>query len=327
MICLLQVFLSGCGPTKAAIDQAYAKAEEAYGKAQKSDEKIKIFKDFLALYPDSDHTPDILDTLYYYMVDEGGDAEGFLTYMKILEPRVHASTSKTMIQVLKISSLGRLERCGDIETLAGKLAKDAGLSYDELIRVAHACQSCDQWNYVLSNVEAALNFATPEAFQKDYPDYDFTPERLERYAGRRKAESLALKGWAQFHLNKFNDALNTFQKAGEVETFSLVGVGENPLNVYRGRTLLAMGRVEEARESVIPDAVFAGDKAALDVLREIYEREPAPADTFDQYVENLREERAPLASDFSLSGYDGASRDFQELRGKKATLLTFWFPT
>ena len=96
--------------------------------------------------------------------------------------------------------------------------------------------------------------------------------------------------------------------------------------MYWARTLLKQGKVAEAVDLLAPNALFGGDKEAMEVMEEAWVAQGAKGD-LQAHLDELRVSKAVPAPDFTLADYEGRPHTFSTLRNGEVTLLAFWFPT
>ena len=102
--------------------------------------------------------------------------------------------------------------------------------------------------YVYTSATPA-QFANAKTFRADYPDDDFSDERVEFSVNRRRGWASAYEGAALIHLDRLDEATTVLDEAADLSTLSnYVGVPEFPLNRYWGKAELMQGRPERAAE-------------------------------------------------------------------------------
>jgi hypothetical protein len=106
-----------------------------------------------------------------------------------------------------------------------------------------------------------------------------------------------------------------------------LGVADTPIDLYRGKAMLAVGEAEKAMELLAPDAIMGSDEDAEAALREAFVAVKGSDDGFDEWAWSERKRLAKNVDDFTLADYEGTMHDFSALSDGKVTLLAFWFPT
>ena len=76
-----------------------------------------------------------------------------------------------------------------------------------------------------------------------------------------------------------------------------------------------------------PKGVILGDVPASEVLSKAFIDRSGSANGFSDFVEGKRLEIAREIEDFQAYDYEGVEIAYSEVKGSKATLLAFWFPT
>ena len=316
-----------CGPKTPTAEEAYQAADEAYNKAATSREKVQILKDFLAKYPDTEHTAELVETAVSHYLEDLKKPEEAWTFIRSVEASVKDFVTLRRVRAASLPILGKLKKADEIENVIAALA-DKPLTYDEHMAVSNACVDAGRWNLALNHAQASFKFATPESFKADNPGREFPPDRLERYVNMRKAECLVNSAWTQANLGRFEESLKTFEEARAATVFSFVGASEPPFDLYLGKTLLMQKEYEKAMEVLTPAAVFAGDPDALDAMMSAYEESlKGSVEGFDAYLEGLREKLARTVTDFTLPDYQGTPHTYSDLQKGRVVLLSFWFPT
>ena len=107
---LTAILLIQCGAMKPSLDDAHKAAEEAYDSAEGDAAKVEVLKGFLARFPDSPHTADTVDTLYYHLAYKMEDAAGFETYLNDLLEKVNDPAVKTQLNVDLVNVLASQDK-------------------------------------------------------------------------------------------------------------------------------------------------------------------------------------------------------------------------
>lgn len=324
---LVSITLNHCGVVKPGLDEAHNNAEQAYENAEGDVEKVEILKAFLEQYPESPHTADTVDTLYYHLVHNMNDAQSFEHYLLGLMGKVQDPAVLRRLDVDLVKVMTEQKKMDSVRPLLENIDTDSLATYDDAFDLSVAASDIEYWEKALGFIQRSLDFATPEAIQAEYPDREFSKERLDRYAGYRTSESLAAKANAQIRLNRIDEALRTCEEAEPLTVYSYVGVPETSLNIYWGEALRLNGNLDEAMQRLIPDAVFSGNTLALQMVREIYKEQKGTEKGFDRYLKTAHAKLAPSMKDFTLSDYEKNPVNYKSTSRGRVTLLTFWFPT
>ena len=309
------------------VEQAWTDFRDAYGELESTEEKLPLIEAFMRVHPDTEYAGMLAGAIAYYQGDEMEDPEGAYallgeTLAKNTDPEARYQIGTAMFPLAM-----ELGEPMDLGAVAEELAATRDLKFGEMIDVADLALAHEQWEIGLTYAEAALSKATAEAFLSDYPDDDYTIEEAAAKADRRKAMSLANLGWAQWNLDQTEEAMATFEEAAPLKSVNYVGAADTPLDLYRGKAMLAAGETVEAMVLLAPGAIMGSDEDAMTALREAYTAERGNDEGFDEWMWSEREALAKSVDTFTLADYDGNSRDFSTLSDGNVTLLAFWFPT
>lgn len=327
VLALVPIALASCGRAKPPAGEAHAAAEKAYRAAATPAEKVAILREFLATYPESEHTLDALRPAVYYLVERLDAAAEAEALVRDLLEQVQAPAIRREVLLARLEPLAAL---GDAATLATTVAAAidiAPLDYAENDDAVDAALRATAWPLALERAEAGLLQAGPDAVRADFPDRTFTDDEIREAVARRWAAMLAGKGWALANLERPDEALAALAEAAEHDTPEFTGDSANRIGSYRGRILLRLGRHREALQALAADALFGGDEDALTAMREAYVALHGGDTGLDAYLWSTRLAAAPRVPDFELPDYQGRPRAFSSLRGGEVTLLAFWFPT
>jgi tetratricopeptide (TPR) repeat protein len=309
------------------LEQEWADLRAAYNELETTEEKVALVEGFLTKYPDTEYAGRLAGTLAYYRGEEMDDAEGALA---LLDATLDQNTDpETRFEIAKAMFPLSVEigEPMDLATIAEELAAVRPLNFVERIEVSDLALEHGQWETGAAYAEAALEKATADDFLADYPDDDYTREEAEAKAARRTIMSLANLGWAKWNLGQPDEAMAAFDEAAPLQTVGYLGFSDLPLDLYRGRALLASGDAEGAIELLTPRAVLASDEDAMEALREAFAVINREEGEFDDFVWSERQRLARTIDDFTLADYEGEMHDFSALSDGKVTLLAFWFPT
>ena len=325
-------FIGACAketPVEAVdpVEQAWTDFRAAYGEVETSEEKVPLIEAFMREHPDTEYAGMLAGAVAYYQGDELDDPAGAHallgeTLAKNTDPEARYQIGMAMFPLSM-----EIGEPMDLGAVAEELAASRPLDFGEMIDVADAAVTHEQWEVGATYAEAALGKATPEAFLGDYPDDDFTAEEAAAKADRRKAMSLADLGWALWNLDRSDEAMAAFEEAAPLKTVNYVGAADTPLDLYRGKLMLAAGEPVKAMEHLAPGAIMGSDDDAMTALREAYVAARGNDQGFDEWIWSERKALAKSVDTFTLADYDGNSHDFSTLSNGNVTLLAFWFPT
>jgi len=308
-------------------EQAWENLNAKYNDLETAQEKTDLFEAFLREYPDSEHAGQLAGAVAYYRGEELDDPAGAYA---ILAETLAKNTDPEVRYEIGISMYPLAMEIGepmDLGAVADELAATRPLTFSEMIDIADMALDQDQWQLGATYAEAALDRATPEAFLADYPDDDYTAEEAAAKADRRRVMSLADLGWALWNMGQQDEAMAAFEEAEPLKTVTYVGAADTPIDLYRGRAMLAAGDAFAAMEILAPGAIMGSDDDAMSALREAYAADKGSTEGFDEWMWSKREELAKEIDTFTLTDYDGNPQDFAALADGKVTLLAFWFPT
>ena len=325
-------FLGACSneaPVDAVdpVDQAWTDFRAAYGELETTEEKLPLIRGFMREHPDTEYAGMLAGAVAYYQGDEMADPVGAYallgeTLAKNTDPEARYQIGMAMFPLAM-----EMGEPMDLGVVAEELAASRPLDFGEMIEVADAAITHEQWEVGATYAEAALGKATAEAFLSDYPDDDYTAEEAAVKADRRKAMSLANLGWAQWNLDQTEEAMATFEEAAPLKSVNYVGAADTPLDLYRGKAMLAAGEPVKAMEFLTPGAIMGSDDDAMSALREAYVAAKGNDQGFDEWIWSERKALAKSVGTFTLADYDGNPHDFSTLSDGNVTLLAFWFPT
>ncbi len=336
--CLTLVASLGCGPgtqeeatgaAEEAADQELEKAlkatVEAYGDAETAEEKVRLIRDFLDRYPDTEYTSTALDIAIADMTGELNHPEGAYELVRTVLEKVEDPERQFKVKIRLAVLHGKTGKLDELRTLLDEITAEVDFDYYDHQTVIETAVDAEAWDLVLEQSEASLALATAEAFKADNPDME-DELKIERYGKRRRGVSLAHKGWALVNLDRTDEGLATFRAAQESTTYSYVGFAETPLYRYWARTLLRDGDVDGAIELVTRDALYSHESEGRDLLREAYVAKNGGDEGFEDFLWDRRVELAKTFESFSLPNYDDETVDLADFKGD-VMLLSFWFPT
>lgn len=329
MIAAIAGLSGSCSPTGQADDPAEAAFEKlraSWSDAEGPEAKSALAEQYLAEYPDTEHSASLAGAVAYYRGRELEDPAGALEVLsearsKIKNPEQVFGVSMEMLALSDVTEVPL-----DLGQVADELAAVRPLSYGEAMQVAEAAVKLEEWTVAAEHAEAASLLATPEAFRADYPDREYSEEEVTRRADRRKASAYAHGGWAAYNLGDPEKAYELFAEADDVKSVNYAGAPDTPLYRFWGRAALADGDFDRAIELLAPDAIFGDDGGSMKYLREAFEAKGEDANRFDGFVWTTRAEFARTVDDFEALDYQGSPFRLSDV-GDKVILLAFWFPT
>jgi len=325
--CVLLVVAGGCGGRGSDVKRAYEEMDAAYEKGETAEAKVRVVKEFLARFPDSEFTVEAAETAAYHLGEELARPAEADVLLQELTDRVRSNDVRRGLAFARLPLLAKLGRPAELRALAARLEETGPLSYSEASTLGDAAIEGGAWDLALTAYERALTFLTPDAVTVEFEKSKLSEERIQRLTRRRQADALAGKGWALANLARRDEALSVFAAAREVDEVLYTGNTQSATGSYRGRTLLAAGRLDEALEALAPEALFGGDAQTRDAFRAAYVARHDGKDGFEAFSWATRERLARSCEDFTLADYGATPRTFSAVRRGEVALLTFWFPT
>ena len=305
---------------------AYEKAQETLDTLDDPQQEVEVFEEFVRAYPNSEEAIDALGAVIYLRSKKLDDLDGAVSFAE--SARSMASDPKTRfehgVRLHEVSV--EAGNPADLRLIADELAAVRPLNFVEHLAVVEEAEKGGEWELMLEHATSLRRSANAETFRADYPDDDFSDERVEFSVNRRRGWASAYEGAALIHLDKLDEATTVFEEAAELSTLSsYVGVPEFPLNKYWGKAELMQGRPERAAELLAADALMGRDEAALDDLRAAYIASNGSEDGFDGYVATVRQSIATVIDDVTLDDYSGSSVSLASMAGK-VYVMAFWNP-
>ena len=333
-LCFALLAALGCGQSEppaadspaeelSEVDQAAEETWAIWEETEDPEVKVGLAQDFLARYPDSDHTGDFLSSAVYHYtesLDRPDEAyelvTGTLTQVEDPDARLETQMQLAVLH----SKTGRLE---ELSELASSMAEEHDFQFTDHLELMELATEAGAWNLAIEHAETGLAFATPEAFKAQWPDYD--DEYAARAGRRRTAYCEAYQGWAEANLGQFDAALASFTNGVEATSYSLLGVDETPLHLYWGQTLTLMGEPEDAMDRLSVEALF-GSKEAKQAYAEAWVAAHGTKEGLEERLWALRQQHAKPLPQFALPNYEGETFESTEHIGD-VLLIAAWNPT
>ena len=288
--------------------------------------QMTIVKSFLADHPNNAHAGDVVEVGADLFIDQRNDRPAAVA---LAENQLKVSTDPEVVSAIQGVLIGLYSDPAyafKLETLVGEIYDPATMRFTEHLKVLGAAAAADAWPLVDAQCKAALEKANAETFAADYPDREFSDEETATAGRNREGMILTYVGWSMANQGNARKAMGQYKKAESSLRPSFAGVPTNELYRYWGQTLLMRDDAEEGLEKLTLAAIYGGDDQADEIARKSF-ADIRPSDTYDDYTWTLRREYGPEMVDFSTTDYQDATRTFHELKGRKATLVAFWFPT
>lgn len=309
-------------------DQAWSELVEAWNGLETAEEKATMAGNYLAEFPDTEHSGSMAGMVVYYRGHEMDDPQGAYDVVAPVFEQIEDPEQRFSVGMEMFSLADSVEVPLELAEIADTLAAQRPLTYGENQQVVETAAELEEWSIAAAHASAASNLATPEAYRADYPDREFSDEDVAERAGRRKATSLAYDGWAAYNLGDTELAFARFAAADDVGSVSYLGVPNTPLYTFWGRAALAEGDLDSAIKMLGAEAAFGNDGSGAEVyLREAYAAKNGDEEGFDEFLWATRNELATAVDDFTLLDYEGNEISMADVSTGKVTLLAFWFPT
>lgn len=316
------LFMSACGTvekTAAEAEEEFRAAYEEYRMLDDREEKASLMDRFATENPDAESAGRAIGMVVYNRYAQSGDYGGALAYLDeklgfINNPAVEKAVKLQKLEVLAELKQGETFRSLSEELLDSPLSLTSG----ERQQVLGAAVNSASWDLA----ETLSNSLLAEI-----------PEGSDHYA---RSAVLVKKAWAVHKQGRSEEALEVFEEAGELAPRNFAGYYEYPtmeLEFQWASTLLAVGNAEEALEKFAPRALFVKEEnrslqdSYQALLKEVYLESGRDGNAFDAYKAQKKNELSKQVPEFSAPDAGGTTRSFNEIRGEKATLLVFWFPT
>jgi hypothetical protein len=327
---VLVCFAIGCAQqdeAPAPSEVAFDALKSAWGDAETAEAKVALAEEYLAQYPDTEHSGSMAGAIVYYRGHEMEDPEGALDVVSVALNQIQDPEQRFEVSMEALNLADSVDVPLDIAEVATALGAFRPLTYSEHEQVAETAIDLEEWMVADEHSLAALELATPEQYRKDYPDREFTDEEIATRVQYRRASSLSMDGWAVFNLGDPEIAMTRFAEAEAVGSVSYLGVPNTPLYLYWGRAALNEGDADRAVELLGMETLFGENGSEAETyLREAFVAKNGSDDGFDEFLWSTRNRLAKNADNFELLDYEGNPRSLSETNGK-VTLLAFWFPT
>jgi len=309
-------------------EEAWSGLVEAWNGLETAEEKTSLAEDYLAEFPDTEHSGSMAQMVVYYRGHEMEDPQGaYLVVASALE-HIEDPEQRFAVGMEMLGLADSVEVPLELAEVANKLGSLRPLTYSEHQQVFETAIDLEEWMVADEHSLAALEIATPEAYRADYPDREFSDEDIAERVQRRQATALAYDGWAAYNMGDTELAFARFAAADDIGSVSYLGVPNTPLYTFWGRAALGEGDFDSAVELLGAEAAFGNDGSGAEIyLREAYAAKNGDEEGFDEFLWATRSELATTVDDFSLLDYAGNQISMADVSTGKVTLLAFWFPT
>ena len=307
---------------------AWSELVEAWNGLETAEEKAALAESYLADFPDTEHSGSMASVVVYYRGHEMEDPQAAYDIVAPVFEQIEDPEQRFAVGMEMLDLADSVEVPLELAEVADDLAAQRPLTYGEHQQVVESAADLEEWSIAAEHAGAATGLATPEAYQADYPDREFTDEDLAERAQGREATSLAYEGWAAYNMGDTELAFARFAAADDVGSVSYLGVPNTPLYTFWGRAALGEADFDSAIEFLGAEAAFGNDGSGAEVyLREAYAAKNGDEEGFDEFLWTTRNELATTVDDFTLLDYEGNEISMANVSTGKVTLLAFWFPT
>ncbi len=321
----------GCQPAREDASQSaadmvatdYAAARDAYWATEDIAERARIARDFVGRYPETERAVGFVERLVSDTTDDTNRPELAYELIDLALPKITDPELRFEIRMQQLALHGKTGKQDALRTLAGELASERDLRWERHYEIVEAATEGECWELALAHSDAALAWSNPAAYKEDHPD-DSDAEAVWR-AERRNLYARSAKGWALANLDRTQEALATFRKAGEYRSSNIVDVDHAPLDRYWAMALLRQGDPAAAMTVLAEEAAFGWEPEVHELYRQAYVAVHGSDEGLEAHRRELRTRLGKVFPDFALANYDGEIVRFSDFRGD-LVLLTIWDP-
>ncbi len=310
----------------ATAGEAYVAMRKARSEVDSPVEKVELTKKFLDNYIGSEQTAEALDAVFYYQGTEMGDVPGALEYAESIRARISDPAVAREVDRKMIAFYAEAGMHQKMKTLAGRLADDGVLDFDDHWNVIEGGVKAGDWELVRDYCARARAKADASALRAERPNHEYTEDELAQAVAERLGMLMIKDAWARANQGYTDEALAAFAEADKIVPRYYFKVAEYDLYVYWGNTLVKKGDFQAAIDLFAESALILGNEDAKTGLKAAYAGIHGSDAGFEAYADNLRRQIAPVVEDFELPDYEGERHRFSDIRGD-VTLLALWFPT
>jgi tetratricopeptide (TPR) repeat protein len=300
-------------------EQDFNKAYERYRVSDDRVEKADLMDKFVTEFPDSDSAGSAIGMVVYNRYLVNLDQQGALEYLDEKLNIISSPAIRKSVNLQKLEVLAELKRETEFTTLADELlGSPEGLNPRERQQVLGAASASGAWQ-LAEKVSAMLL----DEIQDSDDSYTKSSVFMER-------------GWILHNLDRRDEALEHFSEANSLAPRNFAGYAEYPvmeLDFQWATVLLAAGRAEKALEIFEKRALFVKEESPelqdsyQALLENAYLESGKDEASFSSYKAKRKAELLKQVPEFSAPDLNGSTRSFSDIRGEKATMLVFWFPT
>jgi len=300
--------------------QDFKAAYEKYRMLDNRDVKADLMDEFVNTYPDSEMTGRAVGLVVYNRHLVKDDYAGALSYLnEKLAETVNPALTRSM-KLQKIEVLASLDRPDELASLAAELLDSPeGLSGGEKQQVLTSATEAEAWSLAEKISDMLL---------------EDLGETEDKYS---LSSVLAKKAHVLHNQDRNGEALKLFEEAGSLAPRNFAGYFEYPvmdLEYQWASALLAAGKPEDALEVFDFRGLFVKEETPEThnthqaLLKELYLESGRDESSFEEYKAERKNSLSRQVPEFSApDSSSGKQLVFSELKGEKATMLVFWFPT
>lgn len=309
-------------------EEAWSEFTETWGQLETAEDKAKLAEEYLAAYPSTEHSGLLARRVVYYRGHEMGDPRAAFEAVYSVLYQIEDPEDRFVAGMSLFDLADSVEVPLDISEVASSLESVRPLTYDEHQWVAEVATDLEEWEQAGQHAHAAFFMATPENFRAEYPDNEFTDQKVASIVRHRQGQSLAYEAWALYNQGQTELAFTRFAEADAIGSVSYLGVPDNPLYTFWGRAALAEGDIETAVELLGAETLFGQDGSRSEPhLREAYVAKTGGDEGYEEFLWVTRNDLSKAVDDFTLLDYEGDPVSLADISNDRVTLLAFWFPT
>lgn len=302
-------------------------AKGSFMAASNPQTKLAVALDFLGTYPEHPESYQVVGEAARLLSGPLDDHSGAVALVGKYLARAGDSEARFSLQEILLDLYSSPGYGDDLQELVGQMYDQKAMSYVDHLTVIRAATEAEAWSLVDEQAAAAEPQATPEAFGAAYPDRGFSEEYIKKAGQNRQGLLKTYTGWSAARQGDTKRAIQDFKKAESLVRQSFFKLPENDLYRYWGRTLVSMGDTDKGLKMLSLAGLYGSDGEAADLARSTYLDLGKSEGDYENYLWKLRTKNAVKMVDFQANDYTDATVSYNGLRGKKATLLAFWFPT
>jgi tetratricopeptide (TPR) repeat protein len=322
-LALLMVFPALAAEAPDPIEEA----KTEFMAAESDAAKIIVLRQFLADHPDHEEVGMVLELAISMLTENMDDYQGAVNLAEEQLTRSSDPETQKAIQGAMLDLYSKPAYGHELDNLVTRMYQTSEMKFSLHMKVMEAAAAAEAWSLIDERIDKAYLQATPEAFQSDYPDGDYDTAHIQTAGDNRLGMLKTYAGWAQANLGNLDRAIALYEEADEMIRRNLLGVPDNGLYRFWGQTLVMKDNKSGGLNLLALAQIFSADQEAGELALKIYQEQGNTKASFEDYLWELRQKKGVVLANFSANDYEGKTHSFNDLRGKKATMLAFWFPT